>query len=123
MDELEILNISTKASILSLLAVAVTEYEEQSPNAYPSIEPITIKQGLAVLLDGCMHQLREEILQAGLPGTYHDKLSTACGCTKALADMAVEAESDTEVYEDLCSFSYVVVDVVSRLAVELEELA
>ena len=119
----DILTISTKASNLALLAVAVTEYEQQAPAAFPNIDPFTMKQGLAVLLNDCMKQLRGEIKQADLPGTFYHALSAACGGTAALADMAIEAEGDEAAYDDFCSLSYIVADAVARLAVELDEIA
>ena len=120
---IDLLNISTKASNLSLLAVAVTEYEQQPPAAFPQISPFTMKQGLSLLLNECMQQLRKEIQQAELPGTFYHALSAACGGTAALADMAIEAEGDAAAYDDFCSLSYIVADAVARLAVELDELA
>ena len=40
----------------------------------------------------------------------------------ALENLAYEAEDNADLFDDLCSFSYSVVDIVSRLAVELDEL-
>ena len=116
------MNISTKAENLALLAVAVCEYEQQPPAAFPEINPRTVKEGLAVLLNDGMTALREEITQAKLPGLYHHTLSAACAATAALADMAIEAEDD-EAYDELCSFSYFVADAVAKLAVELDEIS
>lgn len=118
----DILSVSVKASNLAALAIAVTEYEGQNPAGFQNIDGKAIKISLVNLLNENMQQLREEINEAKLPGNYHHALSAACGATAALENLAYDAEDDADLFDDLCSFCYSVVDIVSRLAVELDEL-
>lgn len=120
---LSLLSLSVQASNLFSLAVAVTEYEFAPPAAFSDLNPRIVKQGLAMLLDDGLQQLRYDLEYEQAPGLYQQSLSVACSLSAALVEAALTSEAGgEEAYDDFCNLSYTVADAVRQLAEDLQDI-
>lgn len=109
--------IAERAANLALLAVAVAEYDDRTTPVYASIPPRTMQEGLTVLLDDLMQQLRAEV-EAEVPDISPITLSLASTATET----AVNLIMDDSRFCDYQAHTDVTVQTLSALALELDAL-
>lgn len=109
--------IAERAANLALLAVAVAEYDDRTTPVYGSIPPRTMQEGLTVLLDDLMQQLRAEV-EAEVPDISPITLSLASTATETAVNLIMDDSRfcDYQVHTD------VLVRNLSALALELDAL-